>query len=74
VWRSIHPRVELEVGRGGAITRRLDPGLGEAERLCPWAESCFRRRREIAPEGQSARLVVLGVPLEGGRQHAHTVV
>jgi hypothetical protein len=57
--------VEAEFGRGGNFAQGSNLTSGEAERLCPWAESCFGRGREIAPKGQSARLVVLGVPSEG---------
>jgi hypothetical protein len=74
VRRRIRPRAEPDVGRGREITQRLDPGSGKAERLHPRAESCFGRGREIAHEGQSALFVVLDVPLEDGRQRAHTVV
>jgi hypothetical protein len=58
-------RARLDVGRGEEIAWRLDTGLGEAEKLCPQARFFFRRGEEIAPEGPSARLVVLGIPSEG---------
>jgi hypothetical protein len=70
--RRIRPRAELDIGRGGEISRSLDLGSGAVERSCPRAESCFERGREIAPEGQSARLVVLGVPSEGETEMAST--
>jgi hypothetical protein len=35
--RRTSSRAELDVGRGGEIARRLDPGSGEAERLHPKA-------------------------------------
>jgi hypothetical protein len=60
-------RAGPNVGRGGEIARRLDPGSGEAEKSHPRAGFFFGRGEEIAPEGPSSRLVLLGVPSEGVR-------
>ena len=49
----------------------MELGLAKAKRLHPWVESCFGRGGENASKGQSALLVVLGVPSEGGRRHEH---
>jgi hypothetical protein len=52
-------------GRGRARARR---------RTCLRAEPRVGRGGEVAPEGSFDRLVVLGVPSEGVRQRARTVV
>jgi hypothetical protein len=72
--RRIRSRTELDVGRGGEIARRLDPGSDKAERLRPWAGSYFGQGREIPLKGPSAWLVVLGVPSEGTRRRVRALL
>jgi hypothetical protein len=43
-------------------------------RTCPRTEPEVRRGRAVVPEGSSARLVALGVPSEGVRRCARTVM
>jgi hypothetical protein len=47
--RRTRSRAGLDVGRGGEIAQRLDPGSSEAEKSCSQAGFFFGRGKEIAP-------------------------
>jgi hypothetical protein len=64
---------EAELGRGREPARGLSLMSGEVEKL-PEGWTRGRQGRDVAPEAPSARLVVLGIPSEGVRRHARTVV
>jgi hypothetical protein len=72
--RRTRSRAGLNIERGREIAQRLDPGSDDAEKSHPWAGFFFGQGKEIAPKGPSSRLVVLGVPSEGVRQRARTVL
>jgi hypothetical protein len=72
------PRRALQSGEVAIYRIRGAVGVrGRAwarQRTYPRAEPGVKRGGAVAPEGTFARLVVLGIPSEGSRRHARTVV